>query len=303
MRWVAKAALQGGISLLPNADSANLLFQRHVTRNLPRNEASFLQHAEEGIQHLSMLKAHGGGPTEEVSAYEFGAGWDLVGPLSLYCAGVEQQTLLDIRPNVRLDLVEHTRNQLYHHHSRLEQLTGRELRLPGVEPIRNLADVKDRYGIDYLAPRDAATSGLQAESFDLVSSTFTFEHIPAQDIVPILRECARLLRSGGLISCSIDPKDHYSYFDASIGEENFLRFSERTWRLLNPPLQFQNRLRGRDYLTLWEQAGLELVECRQADVSEERLTAVESMVLAPRFTHYSAEELVGRDLHLVGRPT
>jgi hypothetical protein len=35
--------------------------------------------------------------------YEFGAGWDLLVPLSYYVFGVERQTLVDIRRNVRLD--------------------------------------------------------------------------------------------------------------------------------------------------------------------------------------------------------
>ena len=55
---------------------------------------------------------------------------------------------------------------------------------------------------------------LPAASVDFVSSTNTLEHIPATDIGPILAECRRLLRPDGVVSCRIDMRDHYSYFDA-----------------------------------------------------------------------------------------
>jgi succinoglycan biosynthesis protein ExoA len=37
--------------------------------------------------------------------YEFGAGWDLLAPPSYYVFGVERQTVVDNRPNIRLELV------------------------------------------------------------------------------------------------------------------------------------------------------------------------------------------------------
>jgi hypothetical protein len=61
------------------------------------------------------------------------------------------------------------------------------------------------------------------------------------------------------MSFQIDYQDHYSYFDDRISSYNFLRFDDRTWRRYNPSLHFQNRLRHRDYLDLFEGAGLDVV--------------------------------------------
>lgn len=41
-------------------------------------------------------------------------------------------------------------------------------------------------------PRDARQTGLPASHFDFVFRTATLEHIPAEDIPAIFRECARL---------------------------------------------------------------------------------------------------------------
>ncbi len=79
MRWLAKAALQGLISFAPRADAANLFLQRRVTKTLPRNEAGFVQHALEATKHVVAFERHGQATLADARAYEFGAGWDLIG--------------------------------------------------------------------------------------------------------------------------------------------------------------------------------------------------------------------------------
>ena len=58
------------------------------------------------LSHLRAYESHGGGrPLGESVAYEFGAGWDLAIPLAYASLGVGRQVLVDIRPNLRLELV------------------------------------------------------------------------------------------------------------------------------------------------------------------------------------------------------
>ena len=180
--------------------------------------------------------------------YEFGAGWDLVGPLTLALSGVGRQIVVDIRENLRLELVNDTLRRL----PALLDETHRSF-----EPIASRGELERRLGIRYLAPCDARDTGLPASSVDMISSTFTLEHISAPDIAAILRESARLLRPGGLVSCAIDMKDHYSYFDDGLGPYHFLGVPERTWRFVNPDLHYQNRLRLPDYRRLFADAGLD----------------------------------------------
>ncbi len=162
-----------------------------------------------------------------------------------------------------------------------------------------MEDLEAATGIRYLAPRDARDTGLAPGSFDLISSTFTLEHIPERDIADILAESARLLTEDGLIRCSIDMKDHYSYFDGSLSHYNFLRFTDRQWKLLNPPLHFQNRLRYQDYIALFEGARLAILDERTVGPTAGEKLQLASMRLAPPFSERDLEQVAVLELTIL----
>ena len=285
MRWVAKAVLQRGLGLVPQGERLNYLFQRHVARSLPAGESVFRRKFARAEQHVAAYEEHGPGtPLGEAVFDEFGVGWDLAIPLSFAALGVGRQVLVDIRPSARVELVNDSL-------SRLER-----------DPIQSLAELEERFGIEYLAPCDAGATGLPAESVDFVSSTDVCEHVPEDDLAAIFRECFRLLRPGGAFSCRIDLQDHYSYFDRSLSRYNFLRFSEGAWRLVNSPLHFQNRLRAPDYLRLVRDAGFELAVERPSGPDERGLAELGSLPLAERFRNgYTPQELGVTVLSFVAR--
>jgi len=134
-----------------------------------------------------------------------------------------------------------------------------------------------------------------------VSSTDTCEHIPQADLAAIFAECHRLLRPGGAFSCRVDLQDHYSYFDHSLSRYNFLRFSDRTWALVNSPLHYQNRLRAPEYLSLVREAGLDLVTERPSGPNEQGRAELQTLPLAKRFRGYSPEQLGVTVLSFVAR--
>jgi SAM-dependent methyltransferase len=171
--------------------------------------------------------------------------------------------------------------------------------------VHDLAGLERRFGIRYLAPRDARATGLPSASFDLVSSTFTLEHVPARDLAAIFPECARLLRPAGVMTGSAGMEDHYAFDDARISVYNFLRFSERRWRLANSPLHYQNRLRARDYLELVRAAGLDVLAADTVLPDAARRRALDALPLAEPFASgYTRDELAPTELFLVaGRVT
>jgi len=301
MRWLAKAALQQGIGALPHAESVNYVFQRRVSRTLPAGEGVLRRKFRRALGHIRAYEEHG--PERalgDATFYEFGAGWDLAIQLSSWALGVERQTLVDIRPNLRPELVNLTLGRLHRLHGELEEEAGRPVRDPGERRIAAAADL-EAFGIDYLAPRDARATGLDAESIDFVTSTNTLEHIPAQDLVPILRECRRLLRPDGAVSSRIDLCDHYSYSDRGLTPYNFLRYSDRAWRLLDSGLSRQNRLRRPDYLQAFASAGLQVV-AERAQAPEDAAQRLQAIDLAPRFRAYTLEDLAVTRLFLAARP-
>jgi SAM-dependent methyltransferase len=300
---VAKAAVQKAVSPLPGGERLNNLLQRHITHQLPRSDEHFRLHAAETVSHLTALERHDPNPEVGVAhLYEFGAGWDLITPVVYHGLGVNHQTLVDITANLRFDQLNHTLHQYGHHRADLERQAGRALREIDPGPIGSLEHLHERLGISYLAPRDARRSGFEGETFDFASNTFTLEHIPRDDIATILADTWRILRPGGLVSSVVDMKDHYSYFDSSISAFNFLKFSDRTWRLVNSSLHFQNRLRRSDYTRLHQEAGFEVVQESYARADETDLATVRGLELAPRFRDgYSTEENAIRQVHIVAR--
>jgi SAM-dependent methyltransferase len=291
MRWLAKAALQRGLGVLPEGERLNYVFQRRVLRSLPAGDAALRQKFSRALQHLGAYEEHGPGlPPGEATFYEFGAGWDLAIPLAYGLLGVGRQVLVDIRPSARVELVNDSLAAFQRLRPGLEEQAGRDLR-PAGPPIERLEELEERFGIRYLAPCDARATGLPEGSVEYVSSTDTCEHIPEDDLAGIFRECHRLLRPGGAFSCRIDLQDHYAYFDRSLSRYNFLRFSDRAWGVVNSPLHYQSRLRSPEYLRLVREAGFQLALEKPSGPSEEGLEELKGLPLAPRFRGYPLEEL------------
>ncbi|HEY3105760.1 MAG TPA: class I SAM-dependent methyltransferase [Gaiellaceae bacterium] len=299
MRWLVKAVTQKTISALPRAQTVNYVLQRHVSRSLPASEKSLHQKFTRAAQHIEAYEAHGPRRAlRDVVFYEFGAGWDLAVQLSYWCLGVERQLLIDIRPNLRLELVNVTLERL----RRLAPELG-GARAPDAAPIGSPRELEERFGISYLAPRDARASALGTESVDFVTSTNTLEHIPSDDLHPILAECRRLLRPDGALSCRIDLRDHFAYFDSGLSRYNFLRYPDRTWAVLNSSLLYQNRLRRPDYLRAFSDAGFSVVAEQGARPKDEELEALKRLELAERFRSYGLDDLSVQSLAVVARPS
>src|SRR4051794_25524294 len=144
MRWLAKAALQRGLGALPQGERLNYVFQRHVLRSLPAGESVLRRKFSRALQHLRAYEEHGPGtPPGEAVFYEFGAGWDLAIPLSFFALGVGSQVLVDIRPSVRIELVNDSLAALTRLRPELEAEAGREL--PALGPIASTDELESRF--------------------------------------------------------------------------------------------------------------------------------------------------------------
>jgi SAM-dependent methyltransferase len=299
MTWKWKALMQHAFSISPSGENLNYLCQRYVTRKLPMSDAEFAIRVAGAKLHIDLLQKYSSMPIADSTFYEFGAGWDLIPPLSFFACGVQRQLIVDIRPLLKLDLLNET----------IRKFQRVEFCVPLMrKPDRFLearADsiqlLKDYYGIEYTAPCDARNTKLEAGSVDFVTSTNTLEHIPRHDIESILRECHRLLRCDGVMSFRTDYQDHYSYFDSTISVYNFLQYSDKAWSLFNPSLNYQNRMRHRDYLEIFRKCGFEVLEEKLKLGSAADVGTVERLPLASRFSGYTPDELAVRGSTVVLR--
>jgi SAM-dependent methyltransferase len=146
--------------------------------------------------------------------------------------------------------------------------------------------------INYLAPADAANTSLSDRSIDIHFSNTVFEHIPQQSLLEILKEGRRILKPNGVFLHSIDLSDHFAHTDESICKINFLKYGEVMWLFLGRNrFAYCNRLRVSEYRTLFENAGLEIIEESCVIDSDSRLQLERGLRVSKVFRKFSNEEL------------
>jgi predicted SAM-dependent methyltransferase len=167
---------------------------------------------------------------------------------------------------------------------------------------RNLKnDLEQKFRIHYQVPMDAQKTDIKASSIDFFYSNNTLEHIPQNIIVPILKECSRILNPEGIFSIRIDYGDHWSYFDKSISKYNYLKFSSKEWNKYNPPLQYQNRLRHSDYLKFFHESGFEIIQENVFRPDQIEIDKLNTLSLAQEFQKYAFDDLTITGCWLIGR--
>lgn len=105
---------------------------------------------------------------------------------------------------------------------------------------------------------------------DLIYSIAVLQHVP--DVGAYLRTMHALLREGGIMIHIVDLKDKWH----TLGRPFiFYRYSDRTWNryLTDPCITYTNRLRFKEYLTLFEDNGFEIVgyDTREYPMTEKKI--------------------------------
>lgn len=290
MNWKVKAAIQKTISLLPQAAQLNYFFQRYITKGYPAPESIFNKKIVNANKHLHAYKTFSREAAPDDTFYEFGAGWDILIPLIYSSKGVQNQILVDINDLLKIDLVRTNISRLVSKGFSLQNISGSDKE-----------DLLKQLHISFLAPHDARKTGFPSDSIQFISNTDTLEHIPKDDIVQIMKECYRILAPGRIVSCVIDLRDHYTYFDNTVSAYNFLTFSEREWRTYNNDLHFQNRLRFGDYKKIFEECGFEVVfeQCESPTPSE--IETLKSLSISDDFAKKDLKEIGIKEIWMILR--
>ena len=244
----------------------------------------------------------------DFKALELGTGWFPTVPVGLYLCGASEVWTFDIAPFVRPAQFQQMLGR-FEEYDRAGEL---QKRLPRLRPERmgNLrvvsaaalrqspAALLEQMNIHFRV-RDARQTGLGPASIDLFVSTAVLEYIPRDMLKSILLEFQRIGAAHAVQSHYLNLRDKYSYFDASITPFNYLKYPGTTWKYLNSPLTWQNRLRISDYSALFAETGYRIIHERNTAGNKEELRKVR---LAPEFQHYPAEDLLVLFSWLVARP-
>lgn len=288
LRYVAKAGVQKGISVLPRSQRVNYLFQHHVRRSTVLAPSFLDKRIEFAGDHLGALRRLCPDTGPGFHAVELGTGWFPLVPLCLHVAGADRVTMLDLEDLGRDHMTRQAIEGVLaaHDSGALAERLGPvdEQRIEGLRTA--LADL-DRMGRTAVLERlglvlrtgDARTLELDRAP-DLICSNTVLEHIDPDVLPGILDRFRDLAAPGTLMSNLVDMCDHYAYVDPDVSVYNFLRYSDRAWRLIDNSIQPMNRLRASQYEEMYEQLGIPVTEVHREGCDPLQLVGEP---LAPRF--------------------
>ncbi|NOT42028.1 MAG: class I SAM-dependent methyltransferase [Alphaproteobacteria bacterium] len=297
--WLIKSAAHRVISWLPNSQWWNEQFQRHVTRSLDLSDGSFEMRLRLTQRYFELYAATPPGQrTSGFTTLELGTGWYPVVPIGLWLCGADRNWTYDITPLLNADRLRATLTKFADaardnalrallpaaQPDRVEQLDVLCKRSAAEDPIALLASI----GIE-VRIQDAQNSGLLPDSVDLFTSTSVLEYIPRPALTALWGEFARIAKPGAVSAHFINLGDQYRHFDRKLSAVNFLRFTERQWRLFNSPLVPLTRLRHSDYLGLFQTTGWHVIHDEKTHAAA---SALETIPLAPEFRGYAKDDLL-----------
>ena len=307
-KWIIKAVVQKAISYLPGSGKINYFFQKHVTGGVLLSDEHFelkIGHARDHYNYLMDTSTE----QKERTILELGTGWYPVVPILFYITSLGRVISVDIEQWMTRQTQQETIKKFRHwkESGLLDDL--HEVIIPGRwEKLMDVLDKPENYNkedVDRLIGltplvADARNLSLENESVDFICSNNTFEHIPRVILRDILVEFIRVLHPNGMMSHFIDMSDHFAHFDSRIGIYNFLKFSKKTWDILDNTIQPQNRLRYRDYVEMYLQIGLPV---SQEEIREGSLQDLEKVKVHPEFANYSEQELAISHAYIISLKT
>lgn len=302
--WVLKALIQKTISFLPYNHSVNFLFQKYVTKGVRLSDELFedkLIHCKNHLHYFSTYATTGAG-----SSLEIGTGWYPIVPIGLYLFGFDEVVSVDISDLLTTESVHQTieRYETYLTSGKLNQYLDKidMARFAKLKELLNsnepAHDLLKKINIRVIIG-DARKIDRPAESFDLVNSNNTFEHIYPAILIDIVKEFKRLLKPAGIMSHQIDMSDHFAHLDKGITIYNFLKYSDKQWSLIDNTIQPQNRLRVTDFRKIFSDLDLKIVYEQNRDGYIDQIRALRPSLDAKYKDYTDADLAVSHSLFIL----
>jgi len=134
---------------------------------------------------------------------------------------------------------------------------------------------------------DITTDQLNIKTkYDLIISNAVFEHLPKDKVNQSIKNMRTLLKPGGYMLHHIDLRDHFNLNQPF----SFYQFSDKQWlELTNKGPFYTNRLRSKDYLSLFIKNGFSIIYKKQ------KKSKIDIRRIHPSFKKYSDKELANID--------
>jgi SAM-dependent methyltransferase len=299
MKWKTKAAIQSIVSLLPSSLSyaAYYWIQRNfggLKKMIP------IYHLQAGIEVWSLLLEQGHNPKNKVF-FEVGTGRTILVPLAFWLMGAKKTITIDKNPYMKVELIQENNQYILNNQDEIKRIFGslldrerfKKLVEFSLNPVFLMGDFLTLTNTTYIAPGDASSTPLQANTIDYHVSYTVFEHIPPTILLNILKEGNRIIRDDGLFIHRIDYSDHFSHSDNTISSINFLQYSDKEWnKYAGNRYMYMNRLRHDDCIRLFESSGHTIVkEKKDIDPLLQELLQAGDLKLIKKFNDKPLEVL------------
>lgn len=306
-KWHLKSFVQKCISFLPWKEKANFLFQKYVTKGVELSESYFGYKIQHASDHLSYYNQYSTLDFSKARCLELGTGWYPVVPISFFLSGCHEVISIDIYKwyNKKSLIATLEKFRMSYEASQLQNF------LKKIQPDRwatllEIINHKETIRIEEILVKlrfkpmlqDAQSTSFEAESFDLICSNNTFEHVYSTVLKNILVEFKRIAKSASVMSHFIDMTDHFEHFDKSINIYNFLQYTEKQWARIDNSIQPQNRLRFKDYIQMYRDLDINICAMDSESGSMDEL---EKVNLSDAFKVYSKAELLVSHGYIVSK--
>lgn len=127
--------------------------------------------------------------------------------------------------------------------------------------VRDFEELYKILGFEYIIDKSGRLKQFEDASFDIAVSGGVMEHIPASFASEFVYNIARVLKPGGYSFHDINLRDHLYPYDRTVSPKQYLRYSNNTWeKWFENDVQYINKIQRSDWLKLFENAGLKLIE-------------------------------------------
>jgi hypothetical protein len=266
MNWKLKAIIQNLISQLPAGASYEAYYW--VQRNFGGlRRVNPKRGLIAGVETWKQIQKQNYDPYGK-KFFEIGTGRVPLVPLAFWLLGAENTTTIDLNPYLKEELIAEHLRYISENEEDVLSIFGSMIDKRRFADLLNLSkknslsasEFLDVCHIMYIAPGDAASTGLPEKHFDFQVSYEVFEHIPCEVLTNILKEGDRIIKDNGLLVNYIDYSDHFSHSDNDISAINFLKYDDDEWiKYAGNRYMYMNRLRHDDFLSLYESVGLDIL--------------------------------------------
>ena len=281
--WPAKIAAKMALSRLP---VSNDIWRKLGLFRLGKMDTA--QHAHKIFTIHRECALEGGKVLQPgFVVMELGPGDSIASAILASGVGAEKVYLSDVGSFANKDAV------LYKNMSRIWR--EQRIEVPNLDSAQKFEDILKVCRAQYLSNGLDGLKSIPSRSVDFIWSHSVIEHIRLRDFQETLNQLARIIKLDGIMSHSIDLKDHLSQ------SLNNLRFSQSIWEkeFFARSGFYTNRLRASQIVAAMETAGFESVSVRAGRWPSLPLSR---RALAPEFRNLSEDDLFIRTLHLIMKP-